>query len=178
MRLVIVACLALACVGCTTAPIPTYQVSGDYASLRGLDKKVKVVAQAPAFKDEGSIVCRGAAIVELPNKQSFTAYISSALAKELTAADIASEAADLVLFMKLEKVDFSTSLGATNWLIDGRYEIDGQTIQVSTVYNDRSSYFGTKACDNIAAYFQKAVSTHFRQLFGEPVLRQKLKSSK
>jgi len=144
----------------------------------GNQEKVKVVTQAPAFKDEGSIACRGAAIVELPNKQNFTAYISSALIKELTAADLASETADLVLAIKLEKVDFSTTLGATNWFIDGRYGIDSQMILVSTVYNDRSSYFGTKACDNIAAYFQKAVSAHFRQLFSEPVLRQKLKSSK
>ena len=177
MRVLVVVGLASLFVGCA-APIPSYQVSGDYSSLRGLDKKVKVVAQAPGFKDEGSIVCRAAAIVELPSKQTFTAYISSALKKELAAADLESETSDLVLSMKLEKVDFSTSLGATNWFIDGRYEIDGQVVLVSTVYNDRSSYFGDKACANIAAYFQKAVSTHFRQLFSDPVLKQKLKSSK
>jgi hypothetical protein len=177
MRLFAVACIAWWLIGCT-AHVPSYQASGDYPSLRGLDKKVKVVANAPGFKDEGTILCRAAATVELPGKQTFTAYIASALNKELAAADLASETTDLVLTMKLEKVNFSTSLGATNWFIDGRYEIDGQVMLISTVYNDRSSYLGNKACDNIAAYFQKAIAAHFRQLFSEPVLKQKLTSSK
>jgi hypothetical protein len=176
MRTFVIAAVASLCFGCATAPIPSYKASVDQPLLRGMDKKVKVVAEAPSFKDEGSIVCRAAAIVELPGKQNFTAYMSSALNKELAANDLVNEDADLVLSMKLERVDFSTNLGATNWIIDARYEIAGQVMNVSTVYHDRSSYFGSKACDNIAIYFQKAVSAHFQQLFSEPVLRQKLKS--
>ena len=156
MRALILVGIAILCAGCASAPIPSYQVSGDYPTLRGLDKKVKVSAGTPSFKDDGSIVCRAAAIVELPNKETFTTYISTALSKELAAANLLSDTADLTISMKLTKVDFSSSLGATNWFIDGVYGIGGQTISVSTVYNDRSSYFGAKACDNMAAYFQKA----------------------
>lgn len=177
MRRFIVVALAGLCFACA-AHIPSYQVSGEDSSLRGLDKKVKVVAQTSAFKDEGSIACRGTGVVALPENQTFTAYIAAALIMELTAADLASETSDLVLSMKLEKVDFSTMLGATNWYIDTRYEIDQEVILVSTVYNDRSSYLGEKACANMAAYFQKAVSRHFRQLFNDPVVRQKMKTSK
>ena len=178
MRNLIFIGIAILCAGCASAPIPSYQVSGEYPALRGLDKKVKVSAQTSSFRDEGSIVCRGAAIVELPNKETFSTYISSALSKELAAANLFSDASDLTIAMKLTKVDFSSTLAATNWFIDGVYDIGGQTVSVSTVYNDKSSYFGTKACDNMAAYFQKAVSQHFKQLFSEPVLRQKLTATK
>jgi len=176
MRSLVVAALACLCVGCV-AQVPSYQVSGKDSSLRGLDRKVKVVSHSPAFKDTGSIACRGTGLVELPNKQTFTAYIESALIMELAAADLMSETADLVLSMKLERVDFSTMLGATNWYINTRYEIGGESFVVSTVYNDRSSYLGEKACANMAEYFRKALSLHFRELFNATVLRKQLRSS-
>ena len=176
MRSLAIASLACLCVGCAVQ-IPSYQVSGEDPSLRDLDRKVKVVTHAPAFQDTGSITCRGTGVVELPDNQTFTGYISSALIMELTAADLINETANLVLSMKIEKVDFSTMLGSTNWYIDTRYEIDKEVIFVATVYNDRSSYLGEKACANMADYFRKAVSRHVRQLFNDPVLRRTLKSS-
>ena len=176
MRSFAVAALACLFVGCAFQ-IPSYQVGAEDPSLRGLDRKVKIVSHPPAFKDTGSIACRGTVTVDLPNNQTFTTYISSALIMELAAAELMSETADLVLSMKLEKVDFSTMLGATNWYIDARYEIDGESFLVSTVYKDRSSYLGEKACANMAEYFRKALALHFRQLFNATVLRSKLKAT-
>ena len=115
-------------------------------------------------------------MVQLPNSQSFSAYLTGALLKELTAAGVANDAGADSLIVTWQKVDFSTSLGATNWQIEATYELAGDQLPVSTVYRDRSSYLGNKACDNIAAYFQKAVAAHFQQLFGDPIFRDWIKA--
>src|SRR5574341_697132 len=91
-------------------------------------------------------------------------YVGDAIRQELTAAGAYDANAGTNLDLKLRKVDFSSSLGATNWFIDAEYALSGQTFVVSTVYNDRSSYLGDKACANMAQYFRKAVSKHIQEL--------------
>jgi hypothetical protein len=62
-------------------------------------------------------------------------------------------------------------MGAANWYIDAVYMIGGEEVSVNTVYNDRSSFFADRACNNMAIYFQKAVSAHLRQLYASPVFK-------
>jgi hypothetical protein len=104
--------------------------------------------------------------------QTFTQYVGEAVRQELMSANVLDDRSPLTLEMKMQRIDFSSALGATNWYIDGEYTVGKQTFRVATVYNDKSSYFGNRACANIALYLQKAVAEHVRQVFANPALRQ------
>jgi hypothetical protein len=158
----------LAC-GCAMhVPIPNYapdpQVRGHLSSAT----KLQVRVGTPAFADSGSILCRGGMPVKLPDGRTFSHYIGDALSQELALAGALDARNGATLDVRLTRVDFSTALGATNWYIDAQYTLSGQAFSISTTYNDRSSYFGDKACQNMAPYFQRAVSRHIGEVFRHP----------
>ena len=153
--------------------VPRYSPEVQVASaLKGTRTKLKVRVESPSFADEGSIVCRGVGPVVLPDGQSFSQYVADALRQELAASGIHDDNARLELSLRLQRVDFSSALGATNWYLDTEYTITDQKFAISTVYNDRSSYFGDKACSNMALYFRKAVGQHLREVFSHPTFRK------
>jgi hypothetical protein len=133
-----------------------------------------MVAITPGFPDDGSILCRAVGPVTLPNGQSFTQYVTDAFRLELTAAGVHDPLGNAELRMKLLRIDFQTTPGATNWYIDGEYAIGSNLFLISSVYNDRSSYFGQKACANMALYFRHAVGLHIRDVFRHPSFRTQL----
>jgi hypothetical protein len=164
MKKIIAISLMLLTAGCAYKA-PSYTPSGQNAAeLAGGDKKFSVVPQTATFDDAGAIVCRGGGMVSPPGEQSFTDYISTALKEELAASGRLSADGEPIK-LQLTKVEFSTALGATNWYIDVAYAIGGERANVSTIYNDRSSYVGHQACTNIAQYLPKAVAVHLAQLY-------------
>ncbi len=160
--------------GCTYQILAYAPDPSSSNALKGASSKVKVVALPPAFADEGSILCRGAGPVALPTGQTFTQYIADALRMELAAARAFDPAGGEELRMMLKRVDFQTTLGATNWYIDADYEMRSGRFTVSTVHNERSSYMGDKACANMGVYFRAAVARHIRETFSYPALREQL----
>jgi len=152
--------------------IPSYQPLDENLSLLSSGARpVQVVQEEPEFDDDGSITCRFAGSVTLPDGESFSDYITTALKDELHSARLFSENAASKLHVTVKRVDFSSHLGDTNWYIDTDYVLDGRAIYVSSVYHDRSSYLAQKACNNMARYFRKAVAEHLRKLYMKPEFR-------
>jgi|SRR5882672_2319673 len=170
----VVAVLSSALLTACAYSVPSYEVANAVPAELAGQAGIKVVNAGSKFDDTGSILCRAAGNVQLPGGQTFAKYLEDALKKEAIAAGLLDEVNGLQMRMTLERVDFSTTLGATNWFIDARYVVAGSEFLIATVYNDRSSYLGDKACANMARYFQKAVALHLRQLFSEPLLKRKL----
>lgn len=169
-KLTIVALMFLA--GCAYN-VPSYQVQEKNVDMvKGGKKTIQVVQEKPRFDDTGSILCRAAGPVALPDGQTFAGYLASALKDELRSANVLAENAPTQLRVSVKRVDFSSSLGASNWYIDADYSLDGQNFSVSTVYHDRSSYLGSKACNNMAQYFRNAVAEHLRQLYAKPEFKE------
>jgi hypothetical protein len=157
--------------GCTYN-IPSYTAQSENLNLvRSGRNTISVIQEKPEFSDDGSIVCRASGPVKLPNGQTFSSYITDALKDELKSVNLFDERATNKLRVRVKRVDFSSSLGATNWYIDADYLVNDNKVSVSSVYHDRSSYLGTKACNNMAQYFQKAVAEHLRQLYSKAEFR-------
>jgi len=169
MKVYIALLSVIALSGCITYRVPAYTPGlENRETIKGLEDKFSVTALEPEFEDTGSIFCRGAGLVSVADGETFTDYISNALKTELASVGKYEEVADKSLRLQLEKVDFSTSMGATNWFIDGVYSIDGRQERIATTYNDRSSYFGNVACNNMAQYFLSAVRSHIGELLSTP----------
>jgi hypothetical protein len=165
--------------GCISYQIPSYSTGPENTRIiDGATENVTIVAEKPSFEDTGLIFCRGAGPVKVLEGKNFTDYIVGALEQELKYKNIYNQTSENRIKIKLTKVDFSTALGATNWYIDGQYLIGEKSVNISTVYNDRSSYFGNVACQNMALYFPKAVSQHLNQLYNDPIFNSYLKVSK
>lgn len=162
--------------GCISYQIPNYSAQIENTQImRGATEKVALSAAPAGFQDTGSIFCRGAGPVKVVDGMNFTDYIVNALQKELDYASIYNENSENKINVKLTKVDFSSSLGATNWYVDGEYTIGDNVVSISTVYNDRSSYMGDVACRNMASYFPKAVAKHLSELYREPHFKSLIK---
>src|SRR3989344_938089 len=152
--------------------IPSYTAQNENLNLvKNGRSTISVIQENPEFADDGSIICRAACTVKLANGKTFSGYITDALKDELKSVNLLDEKASNKLRVSVRRVDFSSSLGATNWYIDADYSINGNKVSVSSLYHDRSSYLGTKACNNMAQYFQKAVAEHLRQLYSKPEFR-------
>ncbi len=150
---------------------PRYTVMADNVSLvKGSSEKLSLNVIDPSFRDDGSIICRATTVVSLPGKSTFSQYIADALVKELSAANSFSKTSPTILQFQLIRADFSTALGNTNWYIDSKYFVGGNEFYVSTIYHDRSSYVGIKACNNIAVYFSKAVAMHIHDVFEQLIV--------
>jgi hypothetical protein len=168
MRGLLIVLAALAASGCAYH-IPSYMPDGRLRATGPTGGgKLKVNVTQPTFADSGSILCRGGAPVKLPDGQTFSHYIGEALRQELAASGASDPNDGAPLTLTVKRVDFSSALGATNWYIDAEYALSGRTFSISTVYNDRSSYFGDKACQNMALYFRPAVSRHIGEVFRHP----------
>ena len=140
--------------GCSQ-PIASYTSDPQSTNLlRGGNARIKLVLKPAAFSDDGSIMCRLVGRISLPDGQSFGQYLMEALHQDLKSSELMDQAIGKELTLHLKRVDFSSALGATNWFLDVEYESMNEKFMLSTVYNDRSSYVGAKACGNIALYFR------------------------
>lgn len=168
MRVLLALIASLAASGCAYN-IPAYAPDAQLRPAAPASAhKLRVNVTPPAFADAGSILCRGGTPVKLPDGQTFSQHIGEALRQELAAVGALDPNGGEPLTLTVRRVDFSTALGATNWYIDAEYALSGRTFNVATVYNDRSSYFGDKACQNMALYFRPAVTRHIGEVFRHP----------
>ncbi len=152
--------------GCVSFNIPTY--SPENQNIEAIGKrpnKFNVAILNPSFEDTGKILCRGAGDVTVQQDKTYSGYIIEALKSELKLQDLIDDKSDKIVSLKLSKLDFSSSLGATNWFINGEYVLNGNTQLISTVFNMGSNYFGNVACNNMALNFPKAVSQHLNQFY-------------
>jgi hypothetical protein len=160
--------------GCSF-PVPSYQVSlSNQKILENASNQVAVIFDESGVNDTGSISCRGTGLVTLSEGETFSKYIVKSLKEELKQSGKLSQQSNKKIIAKYKRIDFSSQLGATNWYIDAIYNISGKEISISTVYHARSSYFGGKACNNIALYFKKAVEVHLSELYSNPTFQDEL----
>ena len=153
--------------GCGKFHIDSYSVDkNNYNSLLYFHEKINLSSDKSTFEDTGEIFCRGAGPVIIPpQNKTYTEYIFDALKKEMNIRNAFDPNSKLLLTMKLTKVDYETTLGATNWYIDGEYTYKGKKVTISTVYNMDSAFAASLACTNMAVHFPKVVSKHINQLF-------------
>ncbi|GMQ48486.1 SHOCT domain-containing protein [Vibrio sp. 10N] len=166
---IIIAFSMLTLSGCSTFPIQSYspQVENINA-LSNVQTKLSVTYLPASFTDTGVVQCRGAGPVKLINGDTFTKYVASSLESELIAGKKYQVSSPKEIKVRLTRVDFETTLGNTNWYIDGKYTLGDSVAYVSTIYNDKSSYMADKACRNMGVYFPKAVAMHLQQLIASP----------
>lgn len=152
--------------------VPSYVSSASTSSaLKSGSRQVTVVASPAVFNDDGTIICRGTGVVSLGKERLFSDYIVEAIKNDLKTYGLLDPLSPNIITIQLNNVDASSALGEANWYIDATYTIEGKIIDVNTVYNDRSSFFRSRACNNMALYFQKAVATHLKQLYANPDFR-------
>lgn len=162
----VAACLAAAACTYTANPYP-----GAGGAARELGKgttPVAVVERPPAFDDDGWLDCRGGGVVQVPGGGTFSEYIANALRQDLRSAQLSDESSSQIAALTVTKVNLSSAMGAANWYINAVYDLGSERAVVNTIYNDRSSFAGHKACTNMALYFEKAVARHLAQLYETP----------
>ncbi|MGR5409058.1 hypothetical protein [Vibrio alfacsensis] len=166
---IIIAFSMLTLSGCSTFPIHSYSPqAGNTNALSNVQTKLSVASLPASFTDTGVVQCRGAGPVKFTNGDTFTKYVVSSLESELIEGNKYQVASPKEIKVKLTRVDFETTLGNTNWYIDGKYTLGDSIAYVSTIYNDKSSYMADKACRNMGVYFPKAVAKHLQQLIASP----------
>ena len=160
--------------GCSF-PVPSYQWSiSNQQILENAAIQVSVIHDESDSNDTGWLLCRLAGPVKLGAGETFSEYIVNALKEELRKSGKLNDQGNKQIVAKIKRIDFSSALGATNWYIDATYKISGKDISIFTVYNDRSSYVGVKACNNIALYFMQAVEVHLSQLYKNQTFQDEL----
>lgn len=152
--------------GCVSFNIPTYTPENQNIEAIGKrSDKFNIAIEKPLFEDTGKILCRGAGDVTVQQDKTYGEYIIDALKNELKSQDLLDDKSNKIVSIKLTKLDFSSSLGATNWFIDSEYVFNGKSQSISTIFNMDSNYFGNVACNNMALNFPKAVSQHLNQFY-------------
>ena len=160
--------------GCSY-PVPSYQVSlSNQKILENASNQVAVILDESEGDDTSSIFCRAAGPVSLGDGETFSSYIVKALKNELENSGNLNQQSHKKIIAKYKRIDFDSTLGATNWYIDAIYKMHDNEIPISTVYHDRSSYVAVKACNNIALYFRKAVEVHLSDLYSNPTFQDEL----
>lgn len=167
MRKLIILAATAGLTGCVSFQAPSYtSPPGSDQRIRAAQAEYRVeLTMAPA-DDDGAITCRGAGPVTVGGGRRYSDYIVDALSQDLTNVGAFSPLAARKIQASYTKITFKSSLGAANWYIHGTYTIDGDSVRVDTIYNDRSSFSGNKACSNMARYFPMAVAAHLAQLYG------------
>lgn len=158
--------ISLALTGCISFQAPSYTSAPEsLAALKQAHSTYNVALISTAANDDGAITCRGAGPVTVGKGKTYADYVVDALAQDLKKTNTYSPQAPETIKATYTKIDFQSSLGAANWYINGVYTIGAETATVDTTYNDRSSFAGDTACNNMARYFPKAVAAHLNQLY-------------
>lgn len=126
--------------------------------------------------DVDSIMCRAVGNIYLPEKMTYSTYISDAFRKTLLAIDKYSEtpAGAHSLDVKLLKVTFSSMAG--EWVIDASVSVDGgQPVAVNSVTQYGTAYIAETACRNTADAFDVAAAAFVRQVLTSPEITKTLK---
>lgn len=169
--------LTLAVTGCTSYQVPSYQSEPqNIRVLQGTAAQYRVKMVSTTDNDNGAIVCRGAGPVTVGEQQTYANYIVTGLHHDLIKADAFSEGAPLSIEATFTKIDFQSDLGASNWYISATYKLGAEMVNIDTIYNDRSSFAGNVACQNMSLYFPKAVAAHLSQLYNSVLFKSKLQA--
>lgn len=103
-----------------------------------------------------SIMCRMAGPVNPPQGQPFSEYIRGAFVSELKLAKKFDKNSPITLKAKVDKVDFSSVSG--KWKFDLTIiSSNGQSLNVSEVYDYHTALGAVQACNNASKAFQPAV---------------------
>lgn len=151
--------------GCISYQAPSYTPMLDsLATLQNVSGVYQASLLSTAPNDDGAIMCRGAGAITVGEGKTYASYIVNSLDQDLKKASLYSAKAPTIQ-ATYTKIDFQSNLGASNWYISGVYKIGKDSVSVDTVYNDRSSFAGGVACNNMSLYFPKAVAMHLNQLY-------------
>lgn len=110
-------------------------------------------------------MCRGVGPITTGEGKKYADYIIDALSQDLKVSGAFSPSSANMIKADYNKITFQSSLGASNWYIFGTYTLNGDSVTIDTIYNDKSSFAADKACNNMALYFPKAVAAHLNQLY-------------
>jgi len=170
-----VSILALTVSGCTSYQVPSYNSElNNIKLLRDTATQYRVKLISTAANDNGSIMCRGAGPITVGEQKTYANYVVHGLRQDLIKADAFSEGAPHLIEAVFTKIDFQSDLGASNWYISATYKLGTNSVHIDTTYNDRSSFAGNVACQNMSLYLPKAVAAHLGQLYSSTLFKSKV----
>lgn len=164
---------ALLVSGCTHN-IPRYGLSADNVStlqrMKSSSSNKLATATFTSFEPgKNSIVCRAAGPVEVPDGKTYETYIRDALISELKIADMHSENSGTVINGHLEFIDFSSNIGAGNWIIKMKFWGQGSTpFLVENTYPFSTNFIADIACGQVAQAFVPATQDFIKKLVNDP----------
>lgn len=127
------------------------------ANYSGIEKKMKFIEFTSDKYNKGTLMCRAAGPVTLPDGETFESYIKNAFIGEMKMANFYSdEEADVKVKAHLDKVDFDSFGG--KWIFSLSFSCDGcEPFTLESKYSFTPSFFGDAACQRVAQAFAPAV---------------------
>jgi hypothetical protein len=161
---------AVVLTGCSTYAASRYSISVDTVSaLRAYRGQSVMVGPFTATEPGRSqITCRGVGPIKTPDGESFEAFIRKALVDELTMAEIHASEAPVTLTGHLDKIDFSSQVGAAWTIAVTIRSSNGRSLAVEEAYGYKSSYYGETACNQTAHALMPAVQNVVSKIVRHP----------
>jgi len=135
----------------------------------------KFTAAKPGIK---SLTCRAAGNVSTPQDTPFEDYIQAAFIQELKMAGLYDENSQKKLDGRLEKIDFSSSIGDGKWFIDMKMTLNGETFDAHSETPYDASFVADKACQETAQVFPQAVQNLIHEIVANPKFARVVENSK
>lgn len=155
--------------GCSTYAVQRYNVSVDNVmTLKKLNENKLNVGPFTATKpNQREIMCRGVGPIKTPDGENFENYIRKALIDELKLADAFATDSAVTLAGHLSHIDFNSNSG--KWMIDLTVSSsNGNSLNVSEVYDYKTSFYGETACNQTAQALLPAVQDLISKVIHNP----------
>lgn len=132
--------------GCAV-PVDRYNINADnQIKIRSFNHKFSV-GKFTATKTHYKVMCRLANNVEMPDGESFEAYIQNALIHELKMADAYSKDSDVSISANLNNTNVSSGITDAHWTFDITISnSEGKSFTVKETRKYNSSFLGAIAC--------------------------------
>lgn len=177
LNTIIVVAAATLLVGCSSNNVRSFRADPNvkFDIPHTAMRKIHVKSVTMPEGDYNSIMCRAAGNIYLPQKMTYSQYISDALNKTLMSIDkLSNVPADAhSIDIVLTKVSFDSLAG--EWYINGNISVDGNkavTINTTTEYG--TAYVAEYACRNTAESFDEAATNFIKKILSHPEVSKNL----
>lgn len=158
--------------GCAFKTTPYGASVSNVESLRATGIKPVSVGKFQSAKPGlASITCRAVGPVTV--EPNFESYIEQAFVTELKLAGAYNATSPLVLTGRLEEIDFSSGMPYGNWrFVLTVSNARGQRFTTTSKFGFSGSFFGDRACGEVAQAFQPAVQKLIQDVVRDPTFKQ------
>ncbi len=143
--------------GCAFKTLPYGASASNVDEIRAKNiKPVSISAFQSVKPGLSSIVCRAVGPVTV--EPSFETYIEKAFVSELKQAGVYDQNSKLVIYGKLEEIDFSSGMTDGNWITSLTISNSrNESYTTKSNFSFSGSFLGDKACGDVSQAFVPAV---------------------